>query len=150
MEQIVKHSERNSNIEMLRLLLMLFICYWHFVIYGLGFHDLGKANYDYNTAVTTFWCSLFVPAVNCFVFISGWYGMRFKIKKFTTLAIFGFLCFIVCEIIKYAAGKPVGGGNFSFISYFLLQLVVLYSIYAIVPDSSFYRVWNRKDWYKEF
>lgn len=109
MEQIVKHSERNSNIEMLRLLLMLFICYWHFVIYGLGFHDLGKTNYDYNTAVTTFWCSLFVPAVNCFVFISGWYGMRFKIKKFTTLAIFGFLCFIVCEIIKYAAGKPVGG-----------------------------------------
>lgn len=71
---------RRSNIELLRIVLMLFIVMHHFIVH-VSFRDLfyGDAvNLETNFAglVNGFlYC-----AVNCFVLISGYFGIRFKWK----------------------------------------------------------------------
>ena len=104
-------QERNSNIEILRLVLMVFILLWHVILYGYGFLDAVKENsvYSGDLTMTAIFMSIFVPAVYCFVFISGYFGICFKLSKFIQLV---FWCFIVgvgaLFIQKYCFGKNVG------------------------------------------
>ena len=73
--------ERQSNIELLRILSILALLLLHFCIYSL-YHSVAYANQ------TGFWeyfprivCSLTTIQVNIFVLISGWFGIRTNIKK---------------------------------------------------------------------
>lgn len=75
---------RNTNIEVLRLLLMMAIFCWHIVVHGYGFKDMGgfvKLSDEVGIILT----SLLAPATYCFMFISGYYGLNFTIKKGITL-----------------------------------------------------------------
>lgn len=78
---------RNSNIEILRFILMAAIFFWHIIIHGFGFSDIIHTRYAGvdNYPVILFFASLFAPAVDCFVFISGYYGMKFSLKKLLSL-----------------------------------------------------------------
>ena len=67
---------RNSNIEILRLVLMVAILGWHILIYGFGLKDMESTtcisegcfpNENMALALT----SLFAPATYCFMFITG-------------------------------------------------------------------------------
>lgn len=72
---------RSSNVEVLRIIATFFILFIH-----ANFWSLGKPTIDDMTAnPIDAWCrTLFeaagIIAVNCFVFISGWFGINFKLK----------------------------------------------------------------------
>ncbi len=71
---------RRSNIELLRIVLMLFIVMHHFIV-NVVFRDLfygDSVNYETNVAALV--NSFLYSAVNCFVLISGYFGIRFKWK----------------------------------------------------------------------
>ena len=94
---------RNSNIEILRFFLMAFICFWHVIVHGYDFKSVGCEEYEINAnmGMLTFFCTLFSPAVYCFVFISGWYGIKFSLKKYFYFAFLGIACYILSLIVIY-------------------------------------------------
>lgn len=80
---------RNSKVEYFRFVLMIAIFFWHIIIHGKHLSDL---QYGQNAgSIASLIClALFVPAVNCFVFLSGFYGINFSVKK---IARFSFIAF---------------------------------------------------------
>lgn len=101
-------QERNTNIEILRLVLMIAIFCWHLIIWGMGFGAIGYQPYPYPLAPTAFCLTAFVPAVDCFMFISGWFGIKFKLSKFLklsfTCSIAAILCVLVCLLVPQLGG----------------------------------------------
>lgn len=89
---------RNTNIELLRFILMCFIFFWHILVHGYDLKMLGADNYEFhgNFVLAAFGLTLFVPATYCFVFISGYYGIKFKIKRLITLLLW-------CSIVSVGA-----------------------------------------------
>ena len=52
--------------------------------------------------------SLFAPATYCFMFISGYYGLNFRVKKVVNLEMWLIItCFLVC-ILKILMGFHLG------------------------------------------
>lgn len=91
-------QQRNSNVELLRFFLMTAICVWHIIIHGFGYL---KSDTDSNLLLVSFCCALLSPAVYCFMFISGWYGIKFSLKKYAHLAAMAFTCFFLSMVIRY-------------------------------------------------
>lgn len=82
---------RNSSIELLRLYLMFIIVIGHCIIHGLGLYGVSpnsdtelllKGNDVLPAMMVYGFCTC---AVNCFVFISGYYGIRLTRIKFVAL-----------------------------------------------------------------
>lgn len=73
---------RQSNIELLRILLILMIITHHVIVHGLGMKKIGWDGYQVSTATyfELFVNSFVIIAVNVFVFISGYYGIKFKFR----------------------------------------------------------------------
>lgn len=69
---------RNSSFELMRLMLMFFIM-WHHFIYAL---DSSMVTAGIKTLDT-----FFHTAVLCFVLLSGYYGIRFKVSRFLELLV---------------------------------------------------------------
>lgn len=94
--------ERNSNIEILRFALMCAIFIWHIIVHGLGYADIGNgSSYPYNMDWTIVSVSLLCPAVNCFMFISGWYGIKFTRRKLFTLLIITLFSSLIGAMVLY-------------------------------------------------
>ena len=89
-------SKRNSNIELLRFVLMFAICLLHLLVHGKGIKAPG-ASVD---GVDLLLCVLSLPAVNCFMLISGYYGIRFSVNKALTLVLQAFILFAFCFIVN--------------------------------------------------
>lgn len=87
-------KQRNTNIEILRFILMCFIFFWHILVHGYNLKQLGgdEVTVQHSFFLYGFLLTLFVPATYCFVFISGYYGITFKLKKLLSLLLG---CFIV-------------------------------------------------------
>lgn len=105
----IQKKIRNSNIEILRFLLMTFICFWHVIVHGYNFKAIGTTEFseELNMGLVTFFCTLFSPAVYCFMFISGWFGINFSTRKYINLAFLGICCYIVSFFIRYISGLPI-------------------------------------------
>jgi len=73
------NAVRSSNFEALRIVCMLFIIAGHLIMW----HDF-KSEYV-GRIVSCGIRPLFVVAVDCFVLISGWFGINFKLKKILSL-----------------------------------------------------------------
>lgn len=116
---------RNTNIEVFRFVLMIGILLWHLIIHGCGFSDIGNSDYKYSIQASIIGCALFAPAVNCFMFISGWFGMRFRASKTMNLSLICILSAMLCLVIRHYA-LTRGGHDIS--------LMNLYS--AIFPIST--------------
>lgn len=80
-------KQRNTNIEILRFILMCFIFFWHILVHGYNLKQLGgdEVTVQHSFFLYGFLLTLFVPATYCFVFISGYYGITFKLKKLLSL-----------------------------------------------------------------
>lgn len=84
-------STRNSNIELFRLVLMVMVVLHHSIIYGLGLGSLNNTNgvslvvpdneIPLYLSINTF----LVVAVNSFVLVSGYFGIRPTFKKYKSL-----------------------------------------------------------------
>ena len=107
------YKVRNTNIEILRFILITSVCLWHICIFGFHFMDVGTEEYPYNGSIwIPFFCCLFSPAVYCFMFISGFYGINYSLKKIATLVILAFLCYITGRLYWFVRG------DFSYIDFF--------------------------------
>jgi len=94
-------SIRQSNVELLRLLSMLMIVVWHF-----NGHALNPSN---STIVSNAFQSLTVAATTIFVLISGYFGIRFRVRSVVKLYlqcfIWGLVSYLLCCIIL---DEPIG------------------------------------------
>lgn len=86
---------RSSSIELLRIVLMSMIVLWHFVVHGVGMaHDDIYAEGLYN------WTHMFIAPflcfhVNCFIFISGFFGITLRKEKLLSLLLMLFFYGVV-------------------------------------------------------
>lgn len=81
-QKLTNAKNRESNIELLRIVLMLMIIMHHLIVHGcdlslISTGDYQKTNKD---ALFLFLNTFTIIAVNCFIFISGFYGIKFKVK----------------------------------------------------------------------
>lgn len=110
-------SCRNTNIEILRLFLMIAILGWHIIIHGMGFNSMGgQMNIDKSLEI--FFIALFAPATYCFMFISG---LKLSLNKITLLE----LCLILCSVLTF------------FLKYCLFDIFSVRSlVYSFIPVST--------------
>ncbi len=90
---------RNSSIELLRILAMFLVLVQHANFLGIGCPNTNDCiNNPANTLARFFIQSLSIVAVDVFVLISGWFGIKPNIKKICSL-IFQVLFFTVSILI---------------------------------------------------
>jgi surface polysaccharide O-acyltransferase-like enzyme len=84
-------AERQSNIELLRIIAMFFVMVVHADVYSLGLPSSSEwIRTPMASFIRVFIESLAIVCVNVFVLISGWFGIKPSIKGFSR---FIFQCF---------------------------------------------------------
>lgn len=81
---------REINVELLRIVLMIMIVCHHFLMRGRGLHLLytsGSTHINEDAIHGLFIDSFLIMTVNCFIFISGYYGIKFRVKTILSLLI---------------------------------------------------------------
>lgn len=95
--------QRDSNIELLRLLTMIMILVHHFIVHGFFSKDIifeGNGELTYLSSIAIIINSFCYIGVNVFILITGYYGITFKIKKIISLyfiMVFYALIRTICE-----------------------------------------------------
>lgn len=123
-------KERNSNIELLRIISLFGILLWHVTMHGFGYKDINESAPDLiweNTLIA----AIFVPCVNIFVLISGYFGIRLNIKSILRLEsqslFYGWTKVIIFLIlgVPFAKGAilPTIGGDWWFLKCYALLML---------------------------
>lgn len=126
----MKEKARNTNVELLRIIAMLFIIIHHCVINGYGLQNglmqntLQKSELLFLSGIN----SVVIIGVNIFFLISGYYGVSFNIKKFCKLLLDLYLYNTTLYIISFAVGIEKIG--LSSIKYILLPFYKYWFIYV--------------------
>lgn len=73
---------RNTNVEVLRMLIMFGILLWHVTVHGYGLAHMEEygmltIEHDFMNSLSV---AMFAPCVDLFVLISGYYGIKFSFK----------------------------------------------------------------------
>lgn len=116
-------SCRNSNIEILRLLLMVAIMGWHIMLHGMGFSSIDEGSNQMNIkeSLEIILTALFAPATYCFMFISGYYGLKFTLNKIISLEV----CLVLCSFFTFI------------LSYYLFDIFSIRNLfYSLIPVST--------------
>lgn len=103
---MIKANARNSNVELLRLVCMFFVLCFHFTVFGLSL-NVHKGDTIW-MGIQWIIMSLMFIAVNCFVLISGYFGIKFKIKGVVNLVFTAAVCFVATKLLDFAI---IGGRN---------------------------------------
>ena len=103
--------ERDSNIELLRLVCMFLIVFQH-CIHGGAFPEIWNTDImSIEVCVASLLVGLTYIAVNCFVLISGFYGIKLKLRSALNLyLICAFYALIIYLLHLYIDGAHVGRG----------------------------------------
>lgn len=95
---------RSSNVEILRIVLMTMIVLWHFIVHGMGLSSGDDILLSNLSMEHLYVLSILSYHVNCFVFISGYFGIQLKRKKvlsFVEMTFFySILSFLLLLILK--------------------------------------------------
>lgn len=98
--------KRNSNFELLRVICMILIIVGHAIMYHGSLGELGTTNYYIGNIIRSF-CMM---AVNCFVLISGYFGINFSIKKIIkidiTVVFYSIVIFLLSVILGIHSITP--------------------------------------------
>lgn len=100
-------NKRNSNIEILRILLMLLIIMHHCIINGYGLQDQLKTGSSTSVGYSCFLIFLnafAVIGVNVFFIISGYFSIKFSLKKLIRLVIDLYLYADILILISVLTG----------------------------------------------
>ena len=79
----MKKAVRQSNIELLRIVLMVMIIAHHLIVHGMGLGKMSTPGYEddgftyYGSIINCF----LIAAVNTFIFISGYWGIKLKLRS---------------------------------------------------------------------
>jgi hypothetical protein len=76
-------NTRDSNFELMRIVLIFMIICLHYLGHGGAIYNLTLSDFNFYPAY--FIECLFLLAVNCFILITGYYQMNFKMKKLFNL-----------------------------------------------------------------
>lgn len=135
---VILHKDRNSAIELLRIVCMMFIIGLHVIGFGIvpTFHSdlfFGGSNYIICKSLHAVFC----VAVDTFVIISGYFGLRFKPRKILKIWLmvlfYSYLIFVLKCIFAGGVDQhdisylfPIISRKYWFISvYFVLCLISL-------------------------
>lgn len=108
-------KERQSNIELFRIVLMLMIIMHHLIVHGCKLKTL--LNNDYvSTSETRDMMYLFinticVVGVNCFIIISGFYGIKIKLKTLISFITQSSVLSVILYIVSFFL---LDSGDFSY------------------------------------
>lgn len=91
---------RDSNAELLRILCMLMIVCHHYIVHSLFPEVLQHTYHSTSGAILLFLHCFIYIGVNCFILISGYYGIKTRIHSFTNI-------YLICAL--YFCIKPIGG-----------------------------------------
>ena len=97
---------RDSNIELLRLVCMFYILLHHFIVHGLK--SAGYNSGEEINMYSIFFNSLFVIAVNCFILISGYFGINPSLKGFLRL-----FSMCVCYLLFFTIFSFIQANSFN-------------------------------------
>ena len=109
--RLQEKSERNSNIELFRLILMAFVIGCHVIAYN-SFHPqnplrIGTPNF----ALVAIFESFFIVAVNCFILISGYFQINVSreraVKIYTQVLTYSVVISAVFAIYYYIVGGVI-------------------------------------------
>lgn len=107
----ITKAPREQNIEALRIVLMIMIVCHHFLMRGRGLHLLytsGSTTINADALHGLFIDSFLIMTVNCFVFISGYYGIKFRIHTVLSLFIQAVTYSILIDLVSgFFTGDPV-------------------------------------------
>jgi len=97
----IDRTQRNTSVELLRCLLAFLIVLYHAAVLGRW------------SACEAFWMIPFVAFlvwhVDCFVAISGWFGIKFSWKKFFRLwGVMAFYTLLSAGVGHWLFGEPIG------------------------------------------
>ena len=97
----VKIKNRDSNIELLRIILMIMIITHHLLVgpANLKLMKSSMLNIDILNIIKVLLNSFVIISVNCFIFISGYYGIKFRSSKIINLIMQAIFYSIVISII---------------------------------------------------
>lgn len=112
----ISRDTRNSSIELLRIICMLFVVAGHVIVFGVKpdwqrQSVVGGTDYIISHALY----GMFVTAVDVFVLISGWFSIKFNWKKIKNI----WLMLITYSWAFFAYKCVVGGVDSKSISYLL-------------------------------
>lgn len=103
---------RHQGIELLRVILMFLVVTEHVIGHGMGALDvINGTNGCIETMSLKLW-ACYAPcimAVDCFVFISGFWGIHFNIKRIITLIIQSLSTSLILLLIANIFRIPIGG-----------------------------------------
>lgn len=84
-----KNGKRESNLELLRIVAMFFIICHHLIVHSLHCayypSQRSELRFDITTMALVFLNTLFIVSVNCYILISGFYGIKPNTKKLCSL-----------------------------------------------------------------
>ena len=130
-------NSRNTNVEILRFVLMCAIFLWHTYMHGFGFTHkaLGMFSYPGSLPLAFFVCSILSPATYCFVFISGYYGIHFSWKRLLNMLLWTVIVALIhvaysyymgCGSLKslYSSFLPLSHNRWWFITAYILLYIL--------------------------
>ena len=106
---------RDSNMELLRIIAMLLVMIVHANFRALPVPTTEECNTEVTSSILRFFTESFsIIAVNLFVLLSGWYGIKFKIQRLIDFLFQVFFFSILCYFI-FLLLNPIGSYFKSFI-----------------------------------
>lgn len=135
---------RQANIEILRALLMFFVVGCHVLNLGANAYPpllTSGVNYYF----TAFFDSFFMLAVDCFVIISGFFGIKLKVKKTVSLVLpvyfYSFLFGGLGSLLGYGSFSssnlfPILNNSYWFLTSYLLLCLFSPILNSFVENSS--------------
>lgn len=125
-----KRVERNSSFECLRLICIFGIVCMH--VFGTYKEDVVGTNLIFGVFINT----LFNAGVSCFALISGYFGVKFSIRKITSLefrtlfySLASFVLLIICGTEHYSIGNlleamtPIYSRKYWYISAYMMLIL---------------------------
>lgn len=115
---IKEKAVRDSNIELLRIVLMMMIIMHHLITRGCGLREMIGESGTFEASATT-WIQLLINsfiicAVNAYVFISGYFGIQFRAKR---------LLLLVTQALFYSFGLYLLMSGLGYVDFSLREIV---------------------------
>lgn len=136
----MRMDERKYNLDLLRILSMLFIVSLHYLGVGGAFYNITDGNTElltYNYGIASLLEALSIVGVNCFVLISGYFlvNSSFKMKKalhiYLTTLFYSVIFFIAYVIVNgFSLGNmlssflPISMSTYWFITVYLVLYIL--------------------------
>lgn len=99
-------ENRHSGMELLRIFAMALVVLAHLDFWALGYPSSKMCATDMQHAAYQYFVEFFsLVCVNCYIFISGWFSIKFKVRGLANLLFqiffYNILIYLICVITSY-------------------------------------------------